>query len=80
MKWSVERLKHACIAPKVATYDCEPNSSAGYAAKLTNPEIFKFEAISIGDEGGQAFIVPLDESCKETAEYILRAIAAYTGE
>ena len=41
------------------------------------PEIFKSDAISIGDTKGQAFIIPLDESSRETADLILKAIAAY---
>ena len=37
----------------------------------------KFEALSVGDKDGQAFLVPLDESGIQTAKLILDAIAAY---
>lgn len=77
--WKPSRLKNATIGVRAATYEAhpKPNDLKGLILREKHPEIFTFEAISIGDDTGQAFIVPLDESSRETAEYILRAIAAY---
>ena len=77
--WTPSRLKNATIGVRTATYEGHPGSHdiKALVIKEKHPEIFTFEAISIGDDTGQAFIVPLDESSRETAEYILRAIAAY---
>jgi len=80
MKWDKERLKKVGFGVKKANYECIPKNSDEIAVAKRYPEIFKFEALSIGDAEGQAFIVPLDESCKETAEYIMRAIKAYKGD
>jgi hypothetical protein len=78
--WTSTRLKKARINVRSGKYEAIPSTPREEAIKEEYPEIFKFEAISIGDNGGQAFFVPLDESSRETAEYILRAIAAYEGE
>jgi hypothetical protein len=78
--WTSTRLKKACIGVRSGKYEAIPATPREEAIKEKHPEIFKFQAISIGDNGGQAFFVPLDESSRETAEYILRAIAAYEGE
>ncbi|MCK5606800.1 hypothetical protein KAR91_33165 [Candidatus Pacearchaeota archaeon] len=79
MRWGKERLKKATINVRVARYEAHPANEREEAYKRTNPEIFNFDAISIGDEDGQAFLVPLDESDRETAEFIVRAIKAYDG-
>jgi hypothetical protein len=77
--WSLERLKKAKLGVRVATYEAIPANAHEAEMKESHPELFKFEAISIGDDSGQAFLVPLDESSKETAELIIEAIAAYQG-
>lgn len=77
--WSLKRLKSAKLAVRVATYEAIPANAHEAAMKKIRPQLFKFEAISIGDDSGQAFLVPLDESSKETAELIIKAIAAYQG-
>ena len=77
--WSLERLKSAKISVRTATYEGIPANEQEEMMKKLHPEIFSFEAISIGDGNGQAFLVPLDESSKETAELIIKAIAAYQG-
>lgn len=77
--WSLERLKKAKFGVRVATYEAIPANSYEAENKEKHPHLFKFEALSIGDESGQAFLVPLDESSKETAELIIKAIAAYQG-
>lgn len=79
MNWTKKRLKKASIAERVATYHAIPASPYEEAMKIKHPGLFEFRAISIGDKTGQAFIVPLDESDRETAELILRAIQAYEG-
>lgn len=79
-KWDKERIKNVSIAPRIGTYEGIPATPEEEQAKKIHLEIFKFSAISIGDEAGQAFFVPLDESDRETAEYIIRAIKAYDGE
>lgn len=77
--WSLERLKKAKFGVRVATYEAIPANAHEAEMKESHPQLFKFEAISIGDDSGQAFLVPLDESSKETAELIIKAIAAYQG-
>lgn len=78
--WSPERLKQAKIGVRIAAYEAIPATIHEAAMKQKHPQMFKFEAISVGDDNGQAFIVPLDESSRDVAEYIIRAIAAYNGE
>lgn len=80
MIWNPERLKNAKIGVRTATYEGIPATPNEAAMKQKHPQLFKFNAISVGDDNGQAFIVPLDESSREVAEYIIRAIAAYNGE
>ena len=80
MDWPKERIKLATIGVREATYEVIPATEYEISIKLAKPEMFKFRAISIGDEKGQMFFVPLDESSLGTAEYILRAIAAYNGD
>jgi len=80
MDWSIERLKKASLAPHVAEYEAVAGTLEQVTMKRLHPALFKFEAISVGDGSGQAFIVPLDESGKGTAELILKALAAYKGE
>ena len=80
MDWSLKRLQGAKIAPYEAEYDVTPlNRTEEEIRKVreTNPELFKFRAISIGDMNGQAFIVPMDESGRGTAELIIKALKAY---
>lgn len=82
MDWSLERLQNARIAPLEATYEVTPaeglyTNEYIEKVKLSHPDIFKFKAISVGDSGGQAFLVPLDESGRGTAELILKALKAY---
>ena len=77
--WKPDEIKKASINVRSAKYEAIPANEYEEKVKKEHPEIFSFEAISIGDKKGQAFIVPLDESSRETAEYILRAIAAYDG-
>ena len=79
-KWSIKRIKNASIGMFSANYEVIPNTEETIKAKEAYPHLFSFKAISVGDKNGQAFIVPLDESSKETAEYILRAIKAYNGK
>ena len=80
VNWSPQRLKRASLGLASGRYEATPTTPEMIDAKKRNPDLFKFDAVSIGDEGGQAFIVPLDESSLQTAMYILRAIAAYQGE
>lgn len=75
--WTLERLKGASIAPIEATYKAIPETVQQRIIALTNPELFTFQAISIGDDEGQAFIVPMDESGKGTVELIFKALAQY---
>ena len=79
MNWNPERLKSVSIGVREGKYEAVPANETESQMKTLHPEIFSFSAISIGDNKGQAFIVPLDESSKETAEYIIRAIKAYNG-
>ena len=78
--WTPKRLKGATVGLREAVYEALPGSKMEAKIKDELPELFRFKAISVGDENGQAFLVPLDESSRETAMYILRAIAAYEGE
>ena len=77
--WSLRRLKRAKFGVRIATYEAIPARPYEAEMKEKHPQLFKFEALSIGDDSGQAFLVPLDESSKETAELIIKAIAAYNG-
>jgi hypothetical protein len=77
--WSSARLKKATLGKCVGRYEAMSVTPQEAEVKKQYPEMFTFDAVSIGDKKGQAFLVPLDDSSKETAEYILRAIAAYTG-
>ena len=74
--WTPERLKNAALGMRVGTYEAVPMS---IFERMQLGDNVRFQAVSVGDKRGQAFIVPLDESSVETAEYILRAIAAYEG-
>lgn len=78
--WSLERLKRATLGIRTARYNAIPATLHEIEKQEKYPHLFEFDAISIGDNSGQAFIVPLDESGRETAELIMRAIAAYQGE
>jgi hypothetical protein len=80
MDWSIDRLKKATLGEKSGSYKVIPKTERELNISKINPEIFEFEAISIGDRSGQALFIPLDESSKKTAEYILRAIASYKGK
>ena len=71
MNWTKERLQAASLVPTEGTYEAHPKDLFGLKLKEKHPHIFNFEAISFGDGDGQAFFVPLDESSKETAEFIL---------
>lgn len=79
MKWDKNRIKQASLSDVSARYKALPTLEQIEMAK-DHPEIFEFEAISVGDSDGQCFFIPLDESDKDTAEYIIRAIKAYQGE
>ena len=78
--WSPTRLKAAFLGLKAFKYEVLPVGQDEMVLKMMFPNTFGFEGISAGDASGQAFIVPLDESSMETAQYILRAIEAYEGE
>ena len=78
--WTKKEIKNTKIAPREGIYEVIPQTIKEENMKKIHPEIFKFKAISVGDDRGQAFFVPLDENSRKTAEYILRAIAAYKGE
>ena len=81
IKWNKDIIKKAMIGARTATYKPAAQSAYQKLMEETHPEMFQFKALSVGcDEIGQLFIVPLDESSKENAEYILRAIRAYEGE
>lgn len=75
--WTAKRLKRATLGARENTYEAVPMS---ILEQMALGDHVRFQAVSIGDDRGQAFIVPLDESSVETAEYILRAIAAYEGD
>lgn len=75
--WSAERMSGASIAPRIGQYEAIPQTYHESRVKETNPELFTFETVSVGDTGGQLFFVPLDESSKENAEFILEAIKFY---
>ena len=77
--WSLKRLKAAKLSPRQATYEVSAIPSSPYEASVqeSHPQLFSFEALSIGDSNGQALFIPLDESSEETAKLILAAIAAY---
>jgi hypothetical protein len=77
MNWSAERMSGASIAPRVGKYEAIPQTDHESWVKEINPELFTFETVSVGDTGGQLFFVPLDESSKENAEFILEAIKFY---
>lgn len=78
--WNKERIKNATFGLHKATYNINAETESMKQLKEKHPNLFEFEAISIVDRNGQLFFVPLDESSKENAEYILRAIKAYKGE
>ena len=79
--WSKEEIKEATIAPRIGIYEFIPQTTREEKVKEKRPDMFRFNTLSIGlNRKGQLFFVPLDESSKENAEYILRAIAAYKGE
>lgn len=78
--WTPERLKKATQGERVGRYQAMPATSLEAVLLLGHPQNFRFNAISVGDDAGQAFLVPLDESSPEVAAYILRAIAAYQGD
>jgi len=80
MKWSVERIKGAVIGTRSSEYLANPKSEYEKNMFKTYPHLANFEALSIGDIAGQALLIPLDESSREVAEYVLRAIKAYEGE
>lgn len=75
--WSLERLKRATKGSLIAEYEGFPENFIGKELKKSNPDIFKFKAISVGDKEGQCFLVPLDESSEETCNLILKAIQFY---
>ena len=78
-KWENERIKNVNIGSLSAVYKVTPVSYAEKQAFKTNPEIFEFEALSIGNNAGQMCIIPLDDSSKENAEYIVEALKYYAG-
>ena len=78
--WSKERAFNAELAPRVGKYEAIPSNAQEESIKQKHPQLFSFEAVSIGDDNGQMFLVPLDESSKETAEFILKAIKFYIKE
>lgn len=77
MDWSRVRMAGASIAPRTGRYEAIPQTPQEWSYKETHPHLFSFETISIGDKDGQLFFVPLDESSKKNAEFILNAINFY---
>ncbi len=77
-KWENERIKNVYIGPLSAAYKVTPTSYAEKQAFKTKPEMFEFEALSIGDNAGQMCIIPLDDSSRENAEYIIKALKYYS--
>lgn len=75
--WDLDRLCGASLAPKKATYKAVPSTPYQIAVSETNPELFEFEAVSVGDDEGQAFIIPLDESSEEVAGIVIKALEFY---
>ena len=75
--WTLERLKGARINVREGHYKAIPEDDRARAFEQIDPSLFDFRAISIGDGGGQAFIVPLDESSRIAADLILAAIKAH---
>lgn len=75
--WDLDRLCGASLAPKKATYKVVPTKEYQIAVFKTNPELFEFEAVSVGDDDGQAFIIPLDESSEEVADLVITALKFY---
>lgn len=75
--WTPKRLKRATLGKRSGEYEAVP---ASISERMALGDRVRFQAVSVGDSRGQAFIIPLDESSVETAEYILRAIAAYEGD
>ena len=74
--WSKERLSKISLGIRTSKYKAIPDTPLPpYQEYLLN-----FEGLSIGDDNGQLCIIPLDDCSKETAEYILKAIKAYSGE
>jgi len=80
MNWTLARLKKAAIASRTAKYEAIPATEHERKVKEVCPDMFVFDALSVGDNDGQAFFVPLDESNREVAELIIRAIIAYEGD
>ena len=79
--WGLDRLKKVSLGDRPRIYTIIPEGEQEIAMAKLYPELFTFEAVSVGHERiGQAFLVPLDESSVETAELIIKAIAAYKGE
>lgn len=64
------------VAPRAARYQVV-NDDPKVQARLEALGLDKFTALSIGTESGQLCIVPLDESSRENAEFIVRACNAY---
>lgn len=70
-------MSGASLAPQIGRYEAIPQSDREYKVKVTHPHLFEFDTVSVGDGKGQLFFVPLDESSKENAEFILEAINFY---
>ena len=75
--WTKKEALGASLAPRKGTYEVLPASVIELGFKQTHPHLFTFEAVSVGDENGQMFLVPLDESSEETVKFILKAIKFY---
>jgi hypothetical protein len=67
------------IEPHTATYRVvsAANHAGERLAMLAAIGALQFEALSIGTRRGQVAIVPLDESSRENAEFIVRACNAH---
>lgn len=67
-------LSKLSIAPDRVTYEVIVETSGQQAVKDENPELFRFDALSIGDGDGQFCLVPLDESDMGNARMIVNSL------
>lgn len=75
--WTKDRLLAAGLAPREGKYEVIPATPHEEFMKTLHPHLFSFNAVSIGDDSGQLCVVPLDESSKESAQFIVEAIKFY---
>jgi len=67
-------LRNLSVGPNKAKYEAIPGNSGQQAVKEECPELFEFEAVSIGNKDGQFCLVPLDESSEANALLIVNAL------